>query len=74
MKILKRLLFVVVIILNVSILFFPNMIYWLVKGNQFLGDWLNYIYYEMILKDKFKDDPKAKKEYEEYKKYTEGLL
>jgi hypothetical protein len=48
MKRLKRIWFVVLVILNLSVLFFPNAIYWFWTGNDFLANRLNRIYKRLI--------------------------
>ena len=49
MKTLKRIWFVVLVLLNLTIFFVPEMIYWIFKGHGFLGDRLNMLYDKWIL-------------------------
>ena len=49
-KPLKRILFVILVILNVAVLFFPNACYWIWTGKDFLTNRLNKMYDKWILK------------------------
>jgi hypothetical protein len=46
----KRIIFGVLVILNLTILFVPNMFYWIWTGKGFLADRLNMLYFKWILK------------------------
>lgn len=59
MKILKRFIFAVLVIIYLAILFFPNMIYWLVKGHDFLSKVLDNLYIKWVLDRK---DPRLNKD------------
>jgi len=50
-KPLTRIIFVILVLLNVIILFIPNMIYWVFKGKDFLSERLNKLYDKWILKN-----------------------
>ena len=49
-KPLKRILFVILVVLNVAVLFFPNTCYWIWTGKDFLANRLNKMYDKWILK------------------------
>ena len=49
-KPLKRILFIILVVLNVAILFFPNACYWIWTGKDFLANRLNKMYNKWILK------------------------
>lgn len=49
MKTLKRIWFVILVLLNLTVLFVPEMIYWIFKGHGFLGDRLNRLYAKWVL-------------------------
>jgi hypothetical protein len=49
MKILKRIWFIFLVLINLTILFIPEMLYWVWKGRGFLGDRLNSLYAKWVL-------------------------
>ena len=49
MKALKRIIFVFLVLLNLLVLFVPNMIYWICTGKDFLADRLNMLYDKWVL-------------------------
>jgi hypothetical protein len=49
MKILKRIIFVILVIINLALLFIPEMFYWIIKGHGFLNYRLNRIYAKWVL-------------------------
>jgi hypothetical protein len=48
MKILKRIVFVILVLLNLIVLFLPNCFYWIWTGKDFMADRLNKMYSKWI--------------------------
>ena len=51
MKTLKRIWFVILVLLNLTILFVPEMFYWIFTGRGFLADRLNMLYAKWVLNE-----------------------